>query len=94
MTPRQVQILQWLRDNPSNSSRWLVNGKPIRNQPPEKWTHMEVAGDSGSIRIASDDVKALRGLITGCPTPDKIYGVSDLGLAALDLSMKTAEPTK
>jgi hypothetical protein len=94
MTPRQVQVLQWLRDNPSDRAGWLVNGKPVRNEPPEKWTHMEVAGESGSIRIASDDMRALRGLVTGCPSPDKIYGVSDLGLAALDLAQKTAEGTK
>lgn len=83
MTPRQLQILRWLHDNPSSRARWLVNGKEPKNEHPDKWTHMEVAGENGSILIASEDNKALHDYIVGCPSHDKLYGPSERGLAAL-----------
>jgi hypothetical protein len=84
LTPRQIQILRWLDENPSNRARWVVNGRePKGSEGPDKWTHMEISGPAGSIMVAVADNKALQGLYDGCPTPDKIYGLNDAGRAAL-----------
>jgi hypothetical protein len=83
LTDRQIQILRWLDDNPSDQARWLVNGKDPKGEHPSAWTHMEVSGPTGSILIASADNKALQGMLVGCPSRDKIYGITPEAKASL-----------
>lgn len=84
LTLRQIQILRWLDENPSNSAGWTVNGRePKAKEGPDTWTHMKIEGPTGSILIAAEDNEALHELIIGCPTGDKIYGPSEAGKAAI-----------
>lgn len=90
LTPRQFQILQWLDENPSNRSMWTINGRELRAKDKFKDTNvLVVSGKTGSIHIAKEDNKALRGYITGSPAPDKIFGPNGRGKAAL-ATMKDA----
>lgn len=81
----QLRALRWMHENPSEQSEWLVDGKPIKRQPPEKWNQFKISGPKGSIIISSDDMKGLRNYIIGCPSPEKMYGLSDAGLIALGI---------
>ena len=79
----QIRALRWMHENPSWESEWLVDGKSIKNQRPEKWNQFKIAGPTGSIIISAADMKGLKNFITGCPTPDKMYGPNEAGMAAI-----------
>lgn len=79
----QIRALRWMNENPSWESEWMVDGKPIKRQPPEKWNQFKIAGPAGSIIIAADDMKGLKDYIIGCPSPDKMYGLNEAGIAAI-----------
>lgn len=84
LTPRQMQVLRWLDENPSSSSSWTVDGRPLRSREPfDKTNVMVVSGKQGSIHIAKADVRAIGDYIVGCPTLDKIFGPNERGKAAL-----------
>ena len=90
LTPRQIQILRWLDENPSHKAGWTIDGRqPKSGESHKLWNVMVVEGKNGSIHIALADSKALYSYITGCPTPDKIYGPNEAGKAAL-AAVKTA----
>ena len=84
LTPRQIQVLRWVDENPSTRSRWLVNGRePRGGEGPEKWSHMEISGPTGSIIVAAEDVKATTPYRTACPNKDTMWGLNEAGRAAL-----------
>lgn len=84
LTPRQIQILRWLDDNPTNGAQWLVDGKPIRRQPSSKWNMWEISGPNGSIRMSLADNKALRGYLgTGGYRSGKLFEPNEMGKAAI-----------
>lgn len=84
LTPRQIQILRWLDENPSNYSMWTINGRQLRAKDKFEDTNvLVVGGRMGSIHIAKEDNKALRGYIVGSPSLDKIFGPNARGKAAL-----------
>jgi hypothetical protein len=82
LTPSQLRVLRWVDENPSNQSEWLVNGKPAKG-PPDKWNQFKISGPAGSIILAAEDMKALKGCFDHCMTPDKMYSLSDAGRLAL-----------
>lgn len=87
LTPRQIQILRWLDENPSHYAGWTIDGRePKARENHKDWNVMVIKGKNGSIHIALEDNKALHDYITGCPSPDKIYGPSEAGKAALAAS--------
>jgi hypothetical protein len=80
LTPRQIQILRWLDENPSHKAAWLVDGhEPRKGESHEQWNQFKIEGCTGSILVALADNKALHDFIVGCPTPDKIYGPNEKG---------------
>jgi hypothetical protein len=79
----QLRALRWMQENPSNESEWLVDGKPIKRQPPEKWNQFRISGPAGSIVIKGADMKGLKGYFDSCPTPDKMYAPNEAGRSAL-----------
>lgn len=84
LTPRQIQVLRWLDENPSHRARWLVRGKaPTGRDSPDKWDAMEISGANGSIRIAEKDLRAIDGLKTINPSPDKMFGITDAARALI-----------
>lgn len=84
LSPRQIQILRWLDENPSNRSEWTINGRSLRAKDKFEDTNvLVVSGPTGSIHIAVADNKALHDYITGCPAPEKIFGPNDLGKSEL-----------
>lgn len=82
LTEAQVNALRWMRDFPSESAEWGLNGKPT-SKGHKYWNTMKLSGPRGSIVIPIDDWRALHGLFDGCATPDKIYSPNNEGLAAL-----------
>jgi hypothetical protein len=91
LTERQLQVLRWLDENPSNRSRWLVNGRDVRGRDkPEDWSHMEISGPNGSIIVAAADVKALALYRIASPSPEKMWGPNEKGRAALTASRTPA----
>lgn len=85
LTQSQIRVLKWVDENPSYQSEWLVNGKPVKHQPSEKWNQFKISGPAGSIILAAEDMLALKGCFDHCVTPDKMYSLSEKGRKALAL---------
>lgn len=84
LTDEQRRILTWLRDNPQHRSRWLVGDREPRDREGfDKWTHLEISGETGSIRIPAAVVKVTRKYWQPSSDPKNIYELSPAGHAAL-----------
>lgn len=89
LTDSQLNVLRWLRDNPSNHGEWTVNGEPIRRQHPDTWNLLVISGPTGNVNITARDNEALHRYVTAGPSPNKLYGPNEAGLAALAAAEKT-----
>lgn len=58
LTQRQRAALAWLRDNPQTRARWMTKKRGATGSPDE-WTHFEISGPEGSIRLTAESWKAL-----------------------------------
>jgi hypothetical protein len=83
LTQEERRALEWIRDNHQRTSQWLVNGRKVRNEPFEKWTHMEIRGNSGSICIPAATVKRILPYVTGSLAEGRIFDLTEEGRAAL-----------
>lgn len=78
LTPRQIQILRWIDENPVTRARWLVNNRePSNSEPPHKWNVFEMSGRNGSIRVKMEDHVALHVFKTFSPSPETMFGITD-----------------
>ena len=85
LTDRQKYVLRWLDGNPQHRSRWMRNGKAAYGDP-EHWDAIEISGPDGSIRVRTDDWKALNGLLWYPPaSSNKMFAPNEDGRAALKI---------
>jgi hypothetical protein len=83
LSPEGIEALTWLRDHKHHLAQILVNGREPTFEHPAKWTHMELRGRLGRIRISRAAWAETAPYRTISTSADRMFEVTPAGLDLL-----------
>jgi len=78
LTQAQKQALIWLAENEHWKSAWTVQGRAVRRQNFESWSHLRISGKK-DILVEKSDMGALSDLIIEECSPQRMWVLTPLG---------------
>jgi hypothetical protein len=78
LTQAQKQALIWLAENDHWKSAWTVQGRAVKRQAPDTWSHLRISGKT-DILIEKSDMGALSDLIIEECSRQRMWVLTPLG---------------
>ena len=89
LSPKGRTALAWIRDHDHHIGRWLVKGRNPICEPPEAWTHFELRGPAGNLRMSVEVWKEIAPFHkVGEDSRVRMFTVTPAGLALLEQSQR------